>query len=136
MGKTAPSSNVNVMDEDESKEIILHETLSENQFKNVSESEWNTVHETLWQNNSADVPSNVITEFKDDEYKEPSVTEKVTSYFNIFECGRNLFDQLYVTYQREFMTTTAQHEYYKDMTKRLIKTNIGSDGKICNEKIY
>ena len=28
--KTAPSSNVNVTDEDESKEIIVHEALSEN----------------------------------------------------------------------------------------------------------
>ena len=33
---TAPSSNINVMDEDESKEIIVHETLSENNSKNVS----------------------------------------------------------------------------------------------------
>ena len=30
--ENAPSSNVNDMDEDESKEIILHETLSENQW--------------------------------------------------------------------------------------------------------
>ena len=33
------------------------------------------------------------------------------------------------------MATTAQDEYYKEMTKSLIKANIGSDGKICNEKI-
>ena len=37
--ETAPSSNVNVTDEDESKEIILHQTLLENQSKDVSESE-------------------------------------------------------------------------------------------------
>ena len=36
--KTAPSSNVNVTEEDESKEIIVHKTLSENQSKDVSES--------------------------------------------------------------------------------------------------
>ena len=63
------------------------------------------------------------------------MTEKVTSYFNIFKCGRNLLDQLDVTYQRAFMATSAQDEYYKEMTKSLIKENIGSDGKICNEKI-
>ena len=34
--KTSPSSNVNVTDEDESKEIIVHETLSVNQSKDVS----------------------------------------------------------------------------------------------------
>ena len=44
---TAPSSNVNVTDEDESKEIIVHETLLENNSKDVSEPECNTVNETL-----------------------------------------------------------------------------------------
>ena len=77
----------------------MHKTLLENKSKGVSEPEINIVQETLSQNNSKDVPDNVITELKDDEHKEPSVTEKVTSYFNIFECVRNLLDQLDVTYQ-------------------------------------
>ena len=34
------------------------------------------------------------------------------------------------------MATSAQDEYYIEMTKSLIKANIGSDGKICNEKIH
>ena len=34
--ETAPSSNVTVTNEDESKEIIMHETLSENQSMDVS----------------------------------------------------------------------------------------------------
>ena len=89
---TAPSLNVNVTDEDESKEIIVHETLSENNSKGVSESERNIVNETLLQNNSMDVPENTITELKDEEHTEPSVTQKVTIYSNIFECGRNLLD--------------------------------------------
>ena len=76
MEKTAPSSNVNVTDEDESKEIIVHETLPEIQSKDVSESACNIFHETLLQNNSSDVPTNVIAELKDDEHKEPSVIEK------------------------------------------------------------
>ena len=75
-------------------------------------------------------------ELKDDEHKELSVMEKVTSYFNIFECGRNILDQLDVTYQRAFMATSAQDEYYKEMTKSLIKANIESDGKLCNENIH
>ena len=91
----------------------MHKTLLENQSKDLSEFECNIFHETLFQNNSADVLDNIITELKDDEHKEPAVTEKVTSYFNIFECGRNLLDQLDVTYQRAFMKTSAQDEYYK-----------------------
>ena len=74
--ETAPSSNVNDMDEDESKEIIMHKTLSVNQYKDVSKSECNIVHETLSQNNSTDVPANVIMELKDDEHIEPSVIKK------------------------------------------------------------
>ena len=77
-----------------------------------------------------------ITEQKDAEYKEYSVTKEVTSYFNIFECGRNLLDQLDVKYQRAFMATSAHDEYYREMTKSLIKVNIRSGGKICNEKIH
>ena len=46
----------------------------------VSKSECNIVHETLSQNSSSDVPTNVITELKDDEHKEHSVIEKETSY--------------------------------------------------------
>ena len=34
------------------------------------------------------------------------------------------------------MAISAQDEYYREMTKSLIKANIRSDRKICNEKIY
>ena len=60
----------------------------------VSKSECNIVHETLSQNNSSYEPTNVITELKYDEQIEPSVIDKESIYFNIFECGRNLLDQL------------------------------------------
>ena len=69
--ETPPSSNVNVTDDDESKEIIVHKTLSENQSMDISESECNIVYKTLSKNNSAYIPSNVITKLKDDEHKEP-----------------------------------------------------------------
>ena len=59
--ETAPSSNVNVTDEDESKEIIVHKTLSENLSKDVSQKKSNIVHENLSQKNSTDVPANFIT---------------------------------------------------------------------------
>ena len=48
-GNTDPSSNVNVTDEDESKEIVVHKTVSENQSKDVSKSECNIFQETLLQ---------------------------------------------------------------------------------------
>ena len=75
----------------------------------VSKSERNIVHETLLQNNSVDISANTIMELKDEEHKEPSVTEKVTGYFNIFECGRNRLDPLDITYQR--VATPADDDY-------------------------
>ena len=43
----------------------------------VSESDCDIVNETLSQNNSPDVPTNVITELEHDEHIEPSVSDKV-----------------------------------------------------------
>ena len=63
------------------------------------------------------------------------MTEKVTSYFNIFECGRNILDQLDVTYKRAFMATPAQEDYYKDMLKNLNKVNNNKGGPLWNEKL-
>ena len=50
---------------------------------------------------------------KDNEHKEHSVIQKGTIYFNTFECGRNLLDQLDVTYQRAFMASPVQERLYK-----------------------
>ena len=90
----------------------MHKNLLENQSKDVSESECNIVHETLSQKHSVDVAANVIIELKDDDHKEPSAIGKGKSYFNIFECSKNLLDQLDVTYQREFMASPVQEGYY------------------------
>ena len=61
----------------------------------VSESECNIVIETY-------VLTNVIKELKYNEHIEPIVIVKGASYFNIFECRRNLLDKLDITYQRAF----------------------------------
>ena len=111
--ETDPSSNVNDTDEEESKEIIVHEPLLKDLSMYVSKSECNIVHENLLQNNSSDVPTNVITELKDNEHIEPSLTDKGSSYFNIFECGRNLLDQLDVTYQRAFTASPVEQGLYE-----------------------
>ena len=80
---TAPSLNVNATDKDESKRIIVHKSLSKNYSTDVSKSKRNIVNETLLQNNSADVSDYTITDPKNKDYKEPSDTKEVTSYFNI-----------------------------------------------------
>ena len=49
--ETAPSSNVYVMDKDESEEITVHKTILDNYSMDVGKLECNIVHETLLQNN-------------------------------------------------------------------------------------
>ena len=99
-GMTSLFLNVNATDKDGSKRIIVHEDLSKNCSTDVSKSKRNIVNKTLSQNNSADVSENTITEQKKEEHKEPSVTKEVTSYFNIYECGRNILVILDVMYQQ------------------------------------
>ena len=98
----ALSSDVNYTNEDESNNSIVHEPFDEPSLENiimdVSESECNIADETLSRSDS----SNVTTELNYDDHIKPSVNVKEGSYFNIFECGRNILDQLDVTYQRAF----------------------------------
>ena len=72
--------------------------------------------------------------------------QKGKSYFNIFECGRNLLDQLDVTYQRAFMASPVQEgfcqpspareRYYDKTAESLIKAKFGSDGTINNDELH
>ena len=97
----APSLDVNDTDEDESNNSIVHEPFgepsSENLFMEVSDSECNIVNKSLSQSDSSDVTTNVITELNYNDHIKPSASVKEASYFIIFECGRNLLDQLDVT---------------------------------------
>ena len=80
---------------------------------------------------------------KYDEHIEPSVSDKGSSYFNIFECGRNLLGQLYVTYQRAFTASAAtstvpkgfyqispaRERYYDIMADHIEENNVGTIDK-------
>ena len=145
----APSSDVNDTDEEVSKNSIVHEPFhkpsSENLSMDVIESECNIVNITLSQNNSSDVPTNVITELKYDEHIEPSVNEKGSSYFIIFKCGINILDQLDVTYQHAFTASPVQQRlyqisparerYYDMMADNIEEKNVGSEGTINKEEL-
>ena len=100
----------------------------------VIELERNIINKTLLQNNSGDVPENTITELKDEEHKEHSMTDKVKSYFNIYECGRNLLERLDVMYQRASMDNPKE-KYYNVLLDTLVKDNNISGETLSNEKI-
>ena len=116
-------SDVNDTDKDESNNSIVHESfdkpLSENIFMDVSESECNIVNETLSQSNSSDVPTNVITESNCNYHIEPLASVKEASYFNIFECGRNLLDKLDVTYHVHSQHPKHRQQYQQDIINSL-----------------
>ena len=77
---------------------LFDEPSAENLIIDESESECNIVNETSSNSDS----SNVTTELNYDDHIKPSANVKEVSYFNIFECGRNLLDKLDVTYQSAF----------------------------------
>ena len=62
------------------------------------------------------------------------MTKEVKSYFNIFECGRNLLDRLDVTYQRAFMAT-PQGKYYTKMLENIVKINNQNSEPFSKEKL-
>ena len=85
---TNTNEDIEDTDKDESNHSIARsfdEPSSENQD---SVSDHNYVNATTELNNEGDI--------------KPSANVKEVSYFNIFECGRNLLDKLDVTYQRAF----------------------------------
>ena len=77
--------------------IFFEEPSAENIIIEESESECKIANETSSQSNSSDVPTNAITELNYADHIEPSENVEEESYFNIFECGRNLLDKLDVT---------------------------------------
>ena len=74
---------------------------------------------------------------------EHSVSDKGSSYTNIFEGGRNLLDQLDVTYQRAFTASAAtstltngfyqispaRERYYDIMADHIEEKNVGTIDK-------
>ena len=56
------------------------------------------------------------------------------SYFNIFECGRNLLDRLDVTYERACMYTPKE-KYHEKMLETLVDDNNRNGALFSNEKL-
>ena len=56
----------------------------------------------------------------DEDDVKPSTNVKEASYFNIFECGRNILDKLDVTYQREFTASKKTSREVRITTRNCI----------------
>ena len=107
----APSSDAKNTDKDKDEEKSNHSiarSFDEPSVENLeSESDCNIV--------------NATTELNYDNDIKPSVNVKEASYFNIFECGRNLLDKLDVTYQRAFTASGKTSRKARIATRNRVK---------------
>ena len=141
---TASSSNIYTTNKDESKSIIVHETLLGDSSTDVSESKRSIFNKNLSRNYSEDmdelcstekhISEYTITEQVDAEYEESSITKEVPSCFDVFECGRNILDRLDVTYERACMAT-PEDKYYTKLLKTLVGDNSRNGAQLSNEKL-
>ena len=68
------------------------------------------------------------------EYNESSVIDELPSYFNIFECGRNILSRLGVTYDQACMAN-PKVKYYMTIVEALIDYNDRHNVPLSNEKL-
>ena len=118
---TAPSSNINVTNDSESKCSTVNEKLSQICYTNKNKSKCSMVNKLLSQKCSAD--ENKLHSTKEDKSEwairkqkdaNNEVACNVTNCFNVsnvFECGRNNLD---VSYEIACMAT-EENEYFTDV---------------------
>ena len=111
-------SHICSTDEDDSKGIIFDECSTEE-----DKSDW--VHKNI--NTQKDANNET-------EYEESSVTDEVTSYFNIYKCSINILNRLYVKFERACMATTKD-KYYTKTLEALVDYNDRNNALFSNEKI-
>ena len=68
------------------------------------------------------------------DYEGPSVTYEEPIYFDIFECGNNLGNRIYVTYEQVCMAT-PRDKYYEKMLETLVGYNDCNNAPFSNGDI-
>ena len=115
---TALSLHVYSTDEEESKGIIVHETLSHSCYTDEEKSKGIIVNKNLSQSCSTDEDELFSTEEDKSEctimkhkYAKNEVKYDVSNYFNafnVFKCGRNILDRIDMSYKRAYMATPKE----------------------------
>ena len=100
----------------------------------ISKSKQSIFNEFFFVKLYVDVREYTITELKDKEYKEPSVTKEVPSYFNILEYRRDILDRLNVTCEQACMAT-PQDKYYNALLNTLDDDNNCKGKLLSAEKL-
>ena len=121
---TALSLHVYSTNEDESKGIIVNETLS--QSYSTDEDELCSTEE--------DKSECTNTKTKDANNEVTYDVPKYFNSFNVFKCGRNILDRLDMSYERTCIATPKE-EYFVEILDQLIEHNHCHGTSMSNEKL-
>ena len=122
-------------DESKLKEFLVDKTLQHSWSTDKDESKSIIVNKFSTEEDESEC---VINKQKDSnnetEYEESSVTYYVLIYSNVFECGRNVFNRIIMSYEQVCMANPRDN-YYTKMLETLIYHNDCCNGPISSEKI-
>ena len=107
----APSSDVKDTDEDK----------DEDESKNSIARSFDEPSADNLESESDCIIANANTELNYEDDVKPSANVKEASYFNIFECRRNILDKIDVTYQRAFTASEKTSREVRIATRNRIK---------------
>ena len=121
--KNIPTSHVFSMNKRELKEFLVDKPLSHICSTDEEKSKCIIVDECSTKENESGCVHKNINKQKgtnnEAEYEEYSVTDKLPSYFKIFECGKNLLRRIDLTYER-VCVFTQKEKYYMTLVETLI----------------
>ena len=136
--KHIPTFHVCSTDERKLKYFLVNETLLHICSMDKDESKGSIVDEFSTEEDESEYVHKYINKQKDAkneaDYEEYSVTDKVPIYFNIFECGKNIFNRLDVTYERSCMAT-PKDKYYTKLLETVIDYNYHHNAPSSNENL-
>ena len=131
-------SHVCSTDKSNWKELIVNKSLSRICSTDEDESEGFIVNECFTEEDKSECVHKNINKQKDvnieAEYEKYSVTDEVPIYFNIFECGRNLFNKIDMTYDRACMYT-PKDIYFDNILETLVNHNNRHNAPFSNENL-
>ena len=127
---TAPSSHIYSMEESELKKFLVNKTLSQSCSTDEDEPKGIIVDECSTEDDESELKGIIINECSTEEeksecvinkkkYAKNEVTYNMSSYFNIFECGRKLLNKLDVSHEQVCMAT-PRDEYYTNLLEIIV----------------
>ena len=138
--KHIPTSHVCSTDKSKLEEFLVDKTLSQICSIGKDKSKGIIVDGCFTEEDASECVLKNINKQKDvkneTECEEYSVTDEFPSYFNIFECGKDLLNRLDVTYEQACMgNNNPKDKYYTKLLETVIDYNDHHNAPLSNENI-